>query len=106
MYSGASAFAFPSLYEGFGLPTLGAMACGTPVVTSNSSSLPEVVGDAGLTVDPSDVRGFAGVLERLLTYDALHETCRERGLTRAGRFTWEAAAAAHLELYQSLAGAK
>ncbi|HEU4792797.1 MAG TPA: glycosyltransferase family 1 protein, partial [Nitrolancea sp.] len=102
LYSGASAFAFPSLYEGFGLPPLEAMACGTPVVTSNSSSLPEVVGDAGLTVDPSDVRGFAGALERLLTDEALHETCRKRGLARAGRFTWDRAAADHLELYQSL----
>lgn len=105
LYSGASVFAFPSLYEGFGLPPLEAMACGTPVVTSNASSLPEVVGDGGLTVEPSDVRGFAAALERLLTDEALHETCRERGLARAGRFTWEAAAAAHLELYQSLAGA-
>lgn len=106
LYSGAAAFAFPSLYEGFGLPPLEAMACGTPVVTSNRSSLPEVVGGAGLTVEPSDVRGFAVALERLLTDEALHETCRERGLARASRFTWDAAAAAHLDLYQSLAGGR
>ncbi|CCF83155.1 Glycosyltransferase [Nitrolancea hollandica Lb] len=103
LYSGAAAFAFPSLYEGFGLPPLEAMACGTPVVTSNRSSLPEVVGTAGLTVEPSDVRGFASALERLLTDAALHEACRERGLARASRFTWDAAAAEYLDLYRSLA---
>jgi glycosyltransferase involved in cell wall biosynthesis len=63
-----------------------------------------VVGDAGLTVDPADIRGFAGALECLLTDEALHGTYRERGLARARQFSWDAAAAAHLELYRSLVG--
>ena len=103
LYSGASAFAFPSLYEGFGLPPLEAMACGTPVVTSNTSSLPEVVGEAGIMVDPHDVQSLADALERVLTDPALASTLRERGLERARRFTWERAARAHLEIYAELA---
>ena len=78
LYSGATAFAFPSLYEGFGLPPLEAMACGTPVVASDSSSLPEVVGGAGLLIPPRDAGGFADALARLLTDEALHRACRER----------------------------
>lgn len=102
LYSGAAAFAFPSLYEGFGLPPLEAMACGTPVVTSNASSLPEVVGDAGIMVDPRDVEGFANALDRLLNDEALYQQCRTKGLQHASRFTWERAAQQHLALYRML----
>ena len=102
-YSLATVFAYPSLYEGFGLPPLEAMACGTPVVTSNTSSLPEVVGEAGIMVDPHDVQSLADALERVLTDPALASTLRERGLERARRFTWERAARAHLDVYAELA---
>jgi glycosyltransferase involved in cell wall biosynthesis len=101
-YGAADVLVFPSRSEPLGRVMLEAMACGTPVVTSNTSSLPEVVGDAGLTVEPLDVRGFASALNRLLTDEALHQSCRERGRMRARQFTWERAARAHLELYQSL----
>lgn len=101
-YSLATVFAYPSLYEGFGLPPLEAMACGTPVVTSNTSSLPEVVGDAGIMVDPRDVGALANALELLLIDEAAHRTYRERGLARARQFTWERAARAHVEVYRGL----
>jgi alpha-1,3-rhamnosyl/mannosyltransferase len=89
IYSGARAFAFPSLYEGFGLPVLEAMACGTPVVASNCSSLPEVVGEAGLLADPRRPAAFAGALRRLLAEPDLAARLREAGLARAAEFTWE-----------------
>jgi len=88
LYRQARAFIFPSLYEGFGLPPLEAMACGTPVVGSNTSSLPEVVGDAGVLVAPADVDGMADALARLLTDDAFHAELRERALRQAARFSW------------------
>lgn len=102
LYSAAEAFVFPSLYEGFGLPPLEAMACGTPVVTSNTSSLPEVVGDAALTVDPYDVDGLAAAIERVLTDETLRADLRRRGIERASRFTWEQAASETLEIYQQV----
>jgi glycosyltransferase involved in cell wall biosynthesis len=89
LYSGALAFTFPSLYEGFGLPALEAMSCGTPVVASNASSIPEVVGDAGLLLDPRDVGAWAGAVERLSHDDAAQRDMSRKGLARAGRFTWE-----------------
>jgi glycosyltransferase involved in cell wall biosynthesis len=79
----------PSLAEGFGLTALEAMACGTPVVTSNTSSLPEVVGDAALLVDPLDTGGLAEAIERLFADDRLAKELSERGLARAPQFTWE-----------------
>jgi glycosyltransferase involved in cell wall biosynthesis len=85
---GASAFVMPSLYEGFGLPVLEAMACGAPVIASNSSSLPEVAGDAALLVEPTDVSAFADALHTLLTDAALREELRARGFRQAARFTW------------------
>jgi len=99
LYSGADLFVFLSLYEGFGLPPLEAMACGTPVIASNTSSLPEVVGDAGILVDPHDVAGLVEAIERLLTDDHLRAGLRARGLEQAGRFTWEKTARQTLRVY-------
>ncbi len=99
--SAADAFVFPSRYEGFGLPPLEAMACGTPVIASTSSSLPEVLGADALLADPDDVEGIASAMERLLGDPALTSDLRERGLARAARFTWEATARATLEAYRA-----
>ena len=87
-YRQARAFAYPSLYEGFGLPPLEAMACGTPVVASAASSVPEAVGDAGLLHDPTDTDDLAAALVRVLTDDTLRTELREKGTARAARFTW------------------
>jgi glycosyltransferase involved in cell wall biosynthesis len=89
LYRMAAAFAFPSLYEGFGLPPLEAMACGTPVVTSRISSLPEVVGDGALLVDPYSEEAIAHGLARVLDDDELRRGLVERGLVRAATFSWE-----------------
>ena len=103
MYSAASVFAFPSLYEGFGLPPLEAMACGTPVVVSKTSSLPEVIGDAGLQIDPHDADALAAALELLILDEPLRADLRRRGLERAATFTWQAAATKLLTVYRRLA---
>ncbi len=92
LYRGAALFALPSLYEGFGLPALEAMACGTPVVCSNTSSLPEVTGDAALLVDPWDVEALGVAMERALTDPELRRGMIDRGLQRASRFAWPRAA--------------
>jgi glycosyltransferase involved in cell wall biosynthesis len=89
LYRMATAFAFPSLYEGFGLPPLEAMACGTPVLTSRLSSLPEVVGDGALLVDPYDEEEIAQGIARILDDDDLRRRLVERGLERAASFSWE-----------------
>src|SRR5262245_15965256 len=89
LYRLASVFAFPSLYEGFGLPPLEAMACGTPVVTSNMSSIPEVVGDAAVLVDPYDVAAIADAIARVLGDAALAQDLVRRGRIRAAGFSWE-----------------
>jgi glycosyltransferase involved in cell wall biosynthesis len=89
LLGGALAFIFPSLYEGFGMPVLEAMACGAPVLTSNSSSLPEVAGDAALLVDPEDTAALAEGLARLATDAGLRADLRMRGLARAAAFTWD-----------------
>ena len=102
LYSGAQLFAFPSLYEGFGLPALEAMTCGTPVACSNTSSLPEVVGDAGLLFDPLDVGAMADTLRRALNDDELCADLRQRGLQRAAQFTWERTAERTLGVYRDL----
>ncbi len=104
LYSGALVYAFPSLYEGFGFPALEAMACGTPVVCANTSSLPELVGDAALTFAPTDVGALAAALRRLLTDEALRRTLVERGFERIKRFTWEACARATLDVLAEAAG--
>lgn len=88
LYNAAAVFAYPSLYEGFGLPPLEAMACAAPVVTSNTSSLPEVVGDAALQVDPLDVTALANAIHAVLTQPALAQSLRERGPRRAQQFSW------------------
>ena len=98
-YQGATAFAYPSLYEGFGLPVLEAMACGVPCVTADTSSLPEVVGDAGLLVDPRNVAELAAALQRLVAEPALAADLAARGRERARRFTWQRAARLHAEVF-------
>jgi glycosyltransferase involved in cell wall biosynthesis len=103
-YGGADLFAFASLYEGFGLPVVEAMACGVPVVTSNVSSLPEVAGDAAVLVDPADVDAIADGLRRVLTDTDLARRLRHSGLKRAARFTWEQTAARTVAVYREVAG--
>jgi len=95
-YNAATAFVYPSLYEGFGLPPLEAMQCGTPVVTSHAASLPEVVGDAALLVKPMSVEDWSEALVRVATDSALRDDLRERGLRQARQFTWERAASGTL----------
>ena len=102
LYNAASVFAFPSLYEGFGLPPLEAMACGTPVVTSNRASLPEVVGDAALTVDPYDIDSLAEAINRLITDNGLRQEMIQRGLERVKAFSCQEAAKATLKVYQEV----
>lgn len=103
LYSMADLFVFPSLYEGFGLPPLEAMACGTPVITSNVSSLPEVVGDAAWMVNPLDVEALAAAMQQVLSDTALRQQMIARGLWQARRFTWEQAARQLLNVYQQVA---
>jgi glycosyltransferase involved in cell wall biosynthesis len=100
LYRAASVFAFPSFYEGFGLPPLEAMACGVPVVTSNTSSLPEVVGDVGLTVNPHDLDALASALNTAMTDEAWRAQAIVRGIERAKTFTWQRAAEQLLGVYE------
>lgn len=100
LYAGAALFVFPSLYEGFGLPALEAMACGTPVACSNTSSLLEVCGDAVFYFDPADVEAIAEALRQALTDSDLRAELRERGLARAAQFSWGRTARQTLYLYR------
>ena len=99
LYRLASVFVFPSLYEGFGLPPLEAMAAGTPVITSNVSSLPEVVGDAAILIDPYKPDAIAEAMRRVLTEPDLREELRRRGLARVHEFSWERSVARVREIY-------
>jgi alpha-1,3-rhamnosyl/mannosyltransferase len=103
LYSAAQAFVFPSEYEGFGLPPLEAMTCGTPVVCSRAASLSEVTGDAALLFEPRDVGAIAACLARIIAEPELRADLRQRGLARAAEFTWAAAAERTLAVYQSAA---
>lgn len=105
VYRLARVFVFPSLYEGFGFPPLEAMACGTPVVTSNVSSLPEVAGDAALLVDPYDVDALAAGITRALTDEALRADLAARGRARAREFSWAQSVAAMHRIYMEVLGA-
>ncbi|NIM91039.1 MAG: glycosyltransferase [Candidatus Aminicenantes bacterium] len=104
LFSGAEMFLYPSLYEGFGLPVLEAMACGTPVIASNLSSLPEITGEAGILVDPMNIEEIALAMEELSEDRKLQEELRKKGLERAKLFSWEKAAQETKELYQEMLG--
>ena len=106
LYRGAELVVFPSLYEGFGLPLLEAMACGVPVVASNTSALPEVAGGAAMLVDPLDIDAMAQAIARVLDDEALRARLREDGLARAAQFSWDVAACRMLDAYASLEPAR
>lgn len=101
-YSSAALLAYPSLYEGFGLPPLEAMACGCPVVTSNISSLPEVVGEAGIMVDPNDTRSLVQAMRRVLTDSELRNSMVRKGLEQSKKFSWENTAELTLRVYNKV----
>ncbi|MBC8153154.1 MAG: glycosyltransferase family 4 protein, partial [Bacteroidetes bacterium] len=103
LYAGALAFVYPSLYEGFGLPPLEAMQCGLPVITSNVSSLPEVVGDAALLVPPTDVDALCQALLTVANSAAVRADLSEKSLARATLFSWTKFIDQHVALYQKLA---
>jgi glycosyltransferase involved in cell wall biosynthesis len=102
LYRLAAVFVFPSLYEGFGLPPLEAMASGAPVITSNVSSLPEVVGDAAVLIDPYDPEAIADAMRRVLSDEALRQQLKERGLVRARHFSWDRSVRRVHEIYQEV----
>jgi glycosyltransferase involved in cell wall biosynthesis len=102
LYSSADVFVTASLYEGFGLPILEAMACGTPVISSRASSLPEVVGDAGLLFDPASVEAIALAIQHITSDAQLRMNLKQRGLDRAKQFTWPRAAERTLAVYRSV----
>jgi len=104
VYAGADLLAMPSTIEGFGLPVLEAMACGTPVVCSRAASLPEVAGDAVEYFDPSSGEDMAAAIERVLNCPGRQEGLRRRGLERARQFTWEESTRKHIDVYRGLLG--
>ena len=101
LYAGAMVFVYPSLYEGFGLPPLEAMQCGAPVITANTSSLPEVVGDAGVMVDPRDVDALASAMLGLCADSTRRDAVRARSIARAAEFSWERTAAGTIAAYRA-----
>ena len=100
LYRGATAFLYPTRYEGFGLPALEALACGVPVVGSNASSVPEIVGEAGMLVDPDDARSMAGALIAVVSDDELHEKLANAAQEQARKFSWEKCARETLQAYR------
>ncbi len=102
LYSQAAVFVFPSLYEGFGMPVLEAMACGAPVITSNTTALPEVAGDAAVLVNPEDAEELADAIFRVLEDSVLRARLKERGFERAKQFTWERAAQRTVAVYREI----
>lgn len=102
--SAATLLVYPALSEGFGLPPLEAMACGVPVISSNAASLPEVVGDAGIQVDPLDIGAIAEAIERVTSDTGLRADLRQRGISRARQFSWESTARRTLAVYEQAAG--
>ncbi len=104
LYRGAAALVYPSRYEGFGLPVLEAMACGTPVIASRAASIPEVLGEAGILLDPDDEPGWAEAIAKVLTDEWQRGHMRKAGLTRARQFTWARTASITLDVYRQLAG--
>jgi len=103
LMSAADAFAFPSRYEGFGLPPLEAMACGTPVISTNISSLPEVIGDAGLLIPPDDINALAQALGEVLSTGTLRDRLTALGIARVQRFTWDTTARKTVAVYEEMA---
>jgi glycosyltransferase involved in cell wall biosynthesis len=103
LHSAATLFVFPSLYEGFGLPVLEAMSCGTAVIASNCTSLPEITGDAALLVDPGDAAGLAAAMTLLLENTTHREELASRALQRAKLFSWQETVAQTLDTYRSVA---
>jgi glycosyltransferase involved in cell wall biosynthesis len=100
LYADAALFLFPSLHEGFGLPVLEAMACGTPVITSNVTSLPEIAGDAAITVDPTKTGELSDAVACVLSHESFAQKLREKGLERASQFTWAETARRTLQVYE------
>lgn len=106
LYNLAELFVYPSLYEGFGFPPLEAMACGVPVITSNSSSIPEVVGDGAILIDPRDTDSLAKAMRELLENSTLRQALKQRGLLRAREFTWRKTAAGVLQVCRQVVSSK
>jgi glycosyltransferase involved in cell wall biosynthesis len=104
IYAAADLLALPSTMEGFGLPLIEAMACGTPVICSDAASLPEVAGDAALYFDPKSEDQLISQIELVLRSDSLRASLRQKGLARAKHFTWQEFAGRHLEIYRNLLG--
>lgn len=102
LYSGAAVFVYPSLYEGFGLPVLEAMSCGTPVITSNISSMPEIVGNAALTINPHNHHELMQAIEKIIADSNLSISLKSRGLKRATEFSWEKTAIETLKVYHNV----
>lgn len=102
LYNAASLFVFPSLYEGFGLPPLEALACGTPVISSNTSSMPEVIGRAGILLPPEDLEAWRRQIYRVLTNKSLRQTMAEQGFSQAKKFSWETTALQTIKIYEQV----